>query len=163
MRQKKKILIGVGLGALALFFLGKSKFHNIVKNQRIRRQDKWGDGAYMACRDDCTRKHEGLDVVTIPGEEILSPVDGFIRRHSVSSNDDYKYGLSGYHILTDEYLIKLWYLAPTLSPGTMIKKGQLIGYANSLQGKYPGVTDHVHIEVWDLKKENVSINPATLF
>lgn len=162
MIKGKHILWGAGVTAFLLLLKKTStKFHKLVKNQVVRGHDDFGSGAFLASRDGGEREHNGLDIITVPGEEIFCPVDGVLTRYS------YPYGiesgLAGYQIDTDQYLIKLWYLAPNRPEGITVKKGEVIGFAQSLQGRFPGITEHVHIEVWDKTKNNVAIDPNTLF
>ncbi len=161
MINKKHIAIGTGVGAVILWlvFKTKAKFHQLVKGQKVRGDDAYGNGVFGAPRTH-DGDHNGLDIVAQPGEAIYSPVDGKIKQYSYPYPDK---SFSGYHLLTDKYLIKLWYLAPTLHPGDLVKAGQVIGFAQNLGARYPGITNHVHMEVWDLRKMNVAIDPALLF
>lgn len=66
-------------------------------------------------------------------------------------------------MISPKYLIKLWYLAPTKKPGDTVKAGEVIGFAQNIGARYPGITPHVHIEVWDRTKTNVSLDPTDMF
>ena len=47
-----------------------------VANPRIRGKDGYSSGQYGASRDGGTRSHDGVAVVTEPGETVVSPVTG---------------------------------------------------------------------------------------
>jgi hypothetical protein len=91
--------------------------------------------------------HQGLDIEAKPGEEVYSPIEGEVIREALPYADDPSFrGLlirgagawAGYEV-------KLFYVEGLLC-GKAIP-GQSIGRAQDLTFKYPGITNHVHLEV----------------
>lgn len=165
MKDNKLLIIGtsVAVGSAILWMLAGNDnngkpFSPIVPFQRIRGNDPHGSGAFEASRRN--RLHNGIDIVVQPGQPIKSPIDGTIKRHSFPYPDR---SFSGYHLDTDKYLIKLWYLAPTLQAGAKVRAGQTLGFAQDLGTRYAGITPHVHMEVWDKSKVNTPVDPTNLF
>ena len=150
MKNQRKILIGSAAVATFLWMVAKATkpFSPIVDDQLIRGNDAHGSGAFGASRND--KVHQGLDVVVRPGQTIKSPITGKVVRHSFPYPDR---SFTGYHLSNDKYLVKLWYLAPTLQEGQTITAGQTVGFAQNIALRYPGITPHVHMEVWDRTKE----------
>ncbi len=62
---------------------------------------------------------------------------------------------------TDGYIIRQMYVSPAegLAPGDRVTAGQVIGQAPSLQGRYPGITDHAHVNI---RYGNIWLNPQRL-
>jgi len=118
---------------------------------KIRGEDKWGSGAFKAPRGD--HVHRGVDFVCVPGQSVAAPIEGVIRREA----RPYVTGeFSGVLIESPVCDVKLFYLKPdpTLI-GRHVKKGQVIGHAQDISQKYPGITPHVHLEI-------TMINPGLL-
>lgn len=121
---------------------------NPVLNGTIRKRDKWGEGHYGASRGN--RKHNGIDIVTQPGKAVLSPIEGNVVRVSYPYASNLWYtGLlikgSGPHKGIEA---KIFYMKP--QPGIVgktVKPSQKIGTAQSLLPKYPGIINHIHIEI----------------
>jgi murein DD-endopeptidase MepM/ murein hydrolase activator NlpD len=136
------------------------KLTNPVLNGTIRKNDKWGKGHYGAPRGN--RNHNGVDIVTQLGKDVLSPIEGKVIRVSYPYANDLSYtGLllegSGSH---KGYEIKIFYMKPLPNiVGKPVKPGQKIGSAQSLLSKYPGITNHIHIEI---KHNGVQKDPKTL-
>lgn len=136
-------------------------FHRIGQQNKIR-SDGYGQGRFGASRDGGKRKHNGLDLVVTTGETIYSPIAGKVVRYSNPYPNDSRY--TGLHIQNGEYLVKMWYLTPTVKPGQEIDRGQAIGKAQKISTKYgAGMVDHVHIEVWVPNGSGKSVDPAPLF
>ncbi|MFP5263085.1 MAG: peptidoglycan DD-metalloendopeptidase family protein [Blastocatellia bacterium] len=119
-------------------------FHKITRGQS-RNIDRYGSGQFGASRGN--RAHHGLDIMARPGESVLSPIDGDVIRESMPYPQDPRYrGLvirgTGQW---DGYEVKMFYVLGILSG--QVKAGQIIGTAQDLSGRYPGITNHVHIEV----------------
>lgn len=148
----------IGLGLWRLFAKGSgSEFHPISQQNKIRSDSK-GGGHFGASRG--TRDHFGLDFVVTPGEAIFSPISGQVTRYSAPYDNDARY--SGLVIQNDAYLIKLFYVAPSVKPGTQVSRGQRIGVAQKISTKYgSAMIDHVHVEVWPGGKGPV--DPAPFF
>ena len=116
-----------------------------TKDTLLREADPGGGGWYGAPRGE--RKHKGLDVITEPDEEILSPITGeFVRYGKPYSRTD-KFDLV---VLKNEtYQIKLMYVKGySFAKGERIEAGQPIGKAQDIAGYWNnGMANHVHLEV----------------
>jgi murein DD-endopeptidase MepM/ murein hydrolase activator NlpD len=114
----------------------------------IRDNDKWGSGRYGASRGD--RKHKGTDYICRPGQEIKSPINGKIVRES----KPYPGSFSGLLIKGNHLTIKMFYFMPfDALIGERVQKGQLIGTAQDISKKYPGMIPHIHLEVISVDPE----------
>jgi hypothetical protein len=94
-----------------------------------------------------------VDFVAHPGEEILSPIDGQIVRIAHPYSDDPTYeGLlikgTGAWAGVD---VKVFYVEGERSGP--VKAGDRIGRAQSLARRYPGITNHVHLEIKERGRE----------
>ena len=138
----------------------KQSIVNPVANGKVRGYDKHGAGHYHAPRG--TRLHDGIDIITTTGQDIVSPIDGTVTRKSYPYAGDLRYtGLlitgTGKH---KDFEVKIWYMLPfqTLI-GKPVIAGNQIGTAQDLTIKYPSITNHVHLQV---KVNGKSVDPATL-
>ena len=121
---------------------------------------KWGCGDFGARRTGIngTYPHEGADYTAQPGQSVGSVVDGTVSRLG------YPYGDSKYYRYVEitspnGEVVKHMYVGPGVSVGAKVKAGDVIGTAQSLQPRYPGITDHVHIEI---RKNNQLVNPESI-
>lgn len=132
----------------------------IVKGQRSRVKDGYGSGQYGSSRDGGTRTHDGIDIIVTAGEDISSPIKGTIVREAVPYGSDPNY--KGVVIKgTDEwvgYEIKIFYAEGLFSGKANLS--QKIGVAQSISAKYPGITDHIHLEV---RVAGVLVDPFTIW
>lgn len=133
---------------------------NPVKNGRIRKTDKWGNGSFGAPRG--SRKHNGLDIVVVFGQDILSPVNGKIVRKSFPYAKDLSYegvlieGVGSHAGIS----VKIFYMNPLASViSSNVSAGDKIGTAQNLIRKYPAITNHIHLEV---RKNNLIVDPKTM-
>ena len=115
------------------------------------RNDSKGLGHHGAPRGH--RKHNGVDLICIPGQDILMPVDGLIARVSMPYKNDDRW--LGVYIISSRIEIKMWYFVPNLL-GMELKAGSVIGAAQNIGEKYEGVTPHIHLRI-------VKIDPMLLF
>ena len=134
-------------------------FHAMTAGRmRSRGTDNYGSGQHGASRGG--RSHAGLDIVTRANEVIFSPIDGEVIREAFPYHDGTEYrgilikGTGDYN----GYEIKLFYVNGLLSGP--VKAGGLIGHAQNLAVKYPGITNHVHLEIY---RNGVPINPVEAF
>lgn len=128
----------------------------------IRGSDAYGSGHHDAPRG--TRKHDGADYKSIPGQQIKSPISGKISKISkpYSSGIDAMV-LSGVEIVaSDGTTCWVWYIQPSISiVGSVVKAGDIIGIAKTLKNRYKnGITDHVHVRIHS--RQGIKINPATV-
>lgn len=125
---------------------------------------------FGACRDGCSRRHEGIDILTYgwKGLPIVAAHDGVITRTTESSGRDCCaiWGLRNSDGWETWYIHmnndtpgtddgKGWGFVPGLDVGTEVVAGQLIGWVGD-SGNAEGVSPHLHFE---LHKDGVVINP----
>jgi len=111
----------------------------------IRGQDAHGSGAFLASR--VGRVHYGVDIICVPGEQVISPCNGILVRRKRPYGQDLHW--SGVLIATEGGIqITLFYLEPNSTLyGHEVTKGQVIGTAQDISQKYPGIIPHIHMEV----------------
>lgn len=132
-------------------------FHRITSGS-VRGKDRWGAGYFGASRSG--RSHRGLDVSAMPGESVLSPIDGIVIRDARPYKDDARY--KGLVIQGSGdwagYEVKMFYVARSLLG--KVAAGDVVGTAQDLEPRYPGITNHVHLEV---RCKGAVVDPAKLF
>jgi hypothetical protein len=125
-----------------------------------RTRDNFGSGQYNAPRDGGTRLHKGLDLISAPGEMIKSPISGTIIKEVIAYADDPQY--KGVLIKgTGEFAdleVKILYVRPLI--GGNVKAGDIIGMAQDITLRYPGITNHIHMEVL---KKGVIADPTEFY
>lgn len=124
------------------------------------RTDQWGSGQFLASRDDGKRKHLGLDIRAEGGTILLAPIGGIIIERVFPYMGANRY--SGIVVKGTgpwaEYELTIYYLdAYTL---LQFKAGEPLGIVQDITKKFPGMQNHIHIEV---RKNNKLINPEIPF
>lgn len=115
----------------------------------VRGIDAFGSGDFGAGRDAGRRKHEGVDYVAEIGAAVRAPISGEVVRMG------YAYrgvgGLRSVDIYNAETKVtaRLLYVAPSVEIGDVVVAGEEIGVAQDLSERYPGITNHVHVELRD--------------
>jgi murein DD-endopeptidase MepM/ murein hydrolase activator NlpD len=112
----------------------------------IRGCDGLGCGGFGVSRASGTRTHKGLDFVITPGQTVVSPINGTIKRNvDVYSDGKWK----GLYISGEDFDIKIFYLNynPSII-GKTVQVGEAIATAANIADKYPGITPHIHLETW---------------
>ena len=155
-----------GGGDIATGQTGSPKAPDIkppVPNAHVRGKDDWGEGRFGANREH--GKHKGVDIVTTPGDTVVSPVNGTYARPARPYTDDPRY--SGVMIKADDGSeVKVFYITPSksLKPGDRVEAGKTpIGSSQDIVKKYPAtvdrrpITNHVHIQV---RKNGKFIDPT---
>jgi murein DD-endopeptidase MepM/ murein hydrolase activator NlpD len=159
--MKKQHWYFAGAALLTILIMGTNKaFGNITNNQKARGCDVggWGCGSFGASRGD--RKHNGLDIVTTPGQTIFSPISGKVTRFPYPYAGDLNY--TGIEIINSSYKVKIFYMKSTVAIGTQVTKGQAIGVSQNIAAKYSTqMTNHVHIEVYSASGK--LLDPTKLF
>ena len=110
-----------------------------------RGTDNWGSGEFGAPRGD--RKHRGIDYAALPGSLVLSPVTGTVTKLGYPYSDDLEFR---YVQITSEDGAdhRVFYVDPNVKVGDRVFQGRsVIGEAQDLTGRYPGITPHVHYEI----------------
>lgn len=112
-----------------------------------RGHDDFGDGFFGARRDGGSRAHEGVDYVAEAGQAVRAPMSGYVTKIGYAYAGDT--GLTFVEITNPAlgYAARAFYVSPGVELGQAVRLGQPIGQVESLQGHYPGITDHVHLEI----------------
>ena len=124
----------------------------------IRGCDKQGCGYWGASRDN-GRKHWGVDYVSEPGQEVIASFSGMAYEQK---SVDYP----GVIIAGEDYTSKALYVTPSAEiakagyKGVWVMEGEVIGRANDIRGRYPGITNHVHFELYGNRALEIPINPT---
>jgi murein DD-endopeptidase MepM/ murein hydrolase activator NlpD len=111
-----------------------------------RAVDDYGSGAFHASRDGGARDHEGVDYLAKAGQSVAAPISGYVTRIGYAYADDQALR---YVELTNPaigYVARVFYVSPSVAVGDPVRLGRPIGTVLSLQGRYPGISDHVHVE-----------------
>jgi len=122
----------------------------------VRGKDNWGGGHYGASRG--SRSHDGVDYVSDSGQRVVAPMSGRVVRHSHPYADDLSF--DGIVIrANDGAEVTVWYVdvSEAVKMNGMIAAGDYIGTAQDLTGRYPNITNHVHVRLHDVKGK--SLNP----
>ncbi|MCU1344357.1 MAG: putative metalloendopeptidase [Acidimicrobiia bacterium] len=137
--------------------------------------DSFGD-----CRDNCTRLHQGIDLIGVQLQPLVSTVNGTVTKivyegrlsgNGVVITDDEGWTYVYYH-LNDEPpgfkplsspeatadAIARWHLPPTVAVGQRVTMGQVIGWMGNSGNAKQSVT-HLHFEIHD--PAGVPVNPYT--
>ena len=119
-----------------------------------RGSDAWGSGEYGASRGDGKRTHHGIDLITEPDDEILSPVKGRVSKlgypYAPKPGDPITYR---YVEVTDYRGNKhrVFYIEPTVAVDLHVDTHTVIGLAQNIAGKYSKPTkvmkNHCHYEI----------------
>lgn len=113
-----------------------------------RTEDFYGFGTFGASRDGGFRRHEGVDFVARPGQAVVSPISGFVTKIGLAYDDDKELQFVEITNPAIGYVARVFYIDPTVAVGDVVRLGQPVGAAHSLQTRYPdGMTDHVHLEL----------------
>lgn len=121
-----------------------------------RGHDDFGDGEFGARRDGGSRSHEGVDYTAIAGQNVHAPISGYVTKigYAYAGCADLKFVEITNPALG--YVARAFYVSPDVEVGQTVRLGQPIGAAESLQGRYRGITDHVHLEVMEPDGERVN-------
>lgn len=113
---------------------------------KIRGLDNHGSGEFGAPRGDHT--HRGVDFALLPDSKIEAVSDGIVTKVGYPYADDLHFR---YVQITDDLGLnaRYFYVDPSVNVGDHIEQGDVIGTAQSLNSRYPGITPHIHFEVKD--------------
>ena len=132
--------------------------HSEERELQLRKADnRWGSGAFGASRSG-GRTHYGIDIAAAPGSPIYALRGGAYTRQNQPYAGDARY--TGMDIKeADGNINKYFYVTPLISIGTAVSKGDLIGRAQDIAAKYPGMDNHFHFEV---RNGGKALNPFEL-
>ena len=122
----------------------------------IRGCDSQGCGHFGASRG--TRKHNGIDLVCIPGDEIQSPVNGRVTKIGWPYADKDKRHIRYAQVECSDYSFRIFYIKPMVEVGQLVSTNSVLGFSQELGGLYPGITEHCHFEIKD--KNGVYVDPT---
>lgn len=129
---------------------GRGDFANPT-GRAAREHDGWGSGHFGDSRDGGGRRHEGVDYIGISGQTVLAPISGYVTKIGYPyDGTDLRYVEITNPALN--YVARAHYVEPTVQVGDVVAMGAKIGSLASLQGRYRGITDHVHLELYDAGK-----------
>ena len=118
-----------------------------VKPLEIRKTDCFGAGHFNASRGP-SRRHIGVDVVSVPGDKWAALNDGKVTKLGYPYADDLTFR---YVEVTDAqgWRWRYFYIVPLtgLKVGAPVRKGDVVGICQTLQKRYKGITEHVHVEI----------------
>ncbi len=117
---------------------------DMFNKHNLRPTDEFGSGEYGASRGD--RTHNGTDFVAAANEPVYSPVAGTVTKLGYPYADDLSYR---YIEVTESsgYKVRLFYVSPSVQVGASVALRTRLGSVQSLQKRYDGIIDHVHLEV----------------
>ncbi|MET3668044.1 M23 family metallopeptidase [Caulobacter sp. 1776] len=112
-----------------------------------RGHDDFGDGWFGARRDGGSRDHEGVDYVAKAGQAVHAPMSGYVTKigYAYAGDTELKFVEIANPALG--YAARAFYVTPGVEVGQAVRLGDTIGEVESLQGHYPGITNHVHLEI----------------
>ena len=124
----------------------------------FRKCDAQGCGHYGAPRGG--RIHRGVDLACEAKTPVGSPVRGVVTKLGwpYVGNMDIRY----VQVSSEEYRFRVMYVSPTVAVGDTVEIGDILGASQSLKHLYPGITDHVHLEVKDPDGKYVDPTPIVL-
>lgn len=115
------------------------------------RNDNKGAGFFRAQRrrkDSSIYLHRGVDFLLPlgPGQDIVSPISYNKARRVQVYRDTSEY--TGWEMQNDEICIKLFYMIPNyILIDQFARQGEVIGTAQDISVRYPGMLPHVHMEI----------------
>jgi len=110
----------------------------------MRRPDPHGAGHFGASRG--SRTHNGIDYACWPGSAVLSVECGTVTKLGYPYGDDL--GFRYVEVTDDEGCrARYFYVEPAVEQGHEIHTGDILGYSQKLGDRYPGITEHVHVEL----------------
>jgi len=120
----------------------------------IRGHDEHGFGLYGKPRGK-NKIHKGADFIAIPGQEVVAPAKGDVIRVKMPYGKPVKgVWFSGLLIRASDFEYTLFYFEPLKEVIKMrVEEGQLIGHAQDISIKYPGIIPHVHMHFDSINPE----------
>jgi murein DD-endopeptidase MepM/ murein hydrolase activator NlpD len=112
-----------------------------------RAHDDFGDGQFGASRDGGAREHEGVDYTGVAGQAVKAPLSGFVTKIGWAYENDHRLKFVEITNPALGFQGRVFYVDPSVQVGDLVAVGDEIGVLDSLQRRYPGITDHVHLEM----------------
>lgn len=114
-----------------------------------RATDDYGEGFFHAQRDGGARRHEGVDYVAEAGQTVEAPISGYVSKIGYAYTDDQTLRFVEIDNPALHITARAFYVDPSVAVGDPVAVGHPIGHAHSLQRRYGGITDHIHLEIED--------------
>lgn len=112
-----------------------------------RGHDAFGDGYFHARRDGGSRDHEGVDYDAQPGQAVEAPISGYVSKIGYAYPGDERFKYVEIDNPALRVTARVFYVDPQVGVGQAVALGHEIGTAHSLQARYAGITNHVHLEI----------------
>jgi peptidoglycan LD-endopeptidase LytH len=112
-----------------------------------RGHDRFGDGFFHARRDGGARPHEGVDYDSRAGQDVIAPISGYVARIGYAYPGDERFKYVEIDNPALKVTARVFYVDPEVQVGDSVELGRVIGAAHSLQARYAGITDHIHLEI----------------
>ncbi|XRE42205.1 hypothetical protein ACIVBQ_000409 [Tenacibaculum discolor] len=111
----------------------------------LRGKDSTGNGWFGASRGN--RKHEGVDFVGVPGQNVYACESGRVRIGNVYRGST---KMKLVEIKNSTYKVKQMYVQPTVKNGQMVQAGDVIGTLQDVATFHGSnkMKPHCHISVW---------------
>lgn len=112
-----------------------------------RGHDQFGDGYFHASRSGGARQHEGVDYDSQAGQTVTAPISGYVARVGFAYPGDERFRYVEIENPALHLQARVFYVDPQVQVGETVQLGHPIGTAHSLQGRYAGITNHIHLEI----------------
>lgn len=112
-----------------------------------RGHDAFGDGYFHARRDGGARAHEGVDYDSRAGQTVVAPISGYVSKIGYAYPGDARFKYVEIDNPALHLEARVFYVDPAVEVGDSVALGRPIGTAHSLQARYGGITDHIHLEL----------------
>jgi murein DD-endopeptidase MepM/ murein hydrolase activator NlpD len=123
----------------------------------VRGEDAFGFGNFEASRDAGARKHHGTDIIAAPGAIVRAPIEGEVTKMGAVYRNSEKLRFVEITNEHSKLTTRVMYVTASVGIGDQVSAGEPIGFAQDLQQRYPGITNHVHVE---LRSQGRLLNPA---
>ena len=125
---------------------GQDDFTNPT-GKDVRGCDDFGCGDFGSDRDAGGRRHQGVDFDASAGQPIEAPISGFVSKIGLAYPGDQRFHFVEITNPALHYEARVFYVDPSVREGQAVHLGQSIGRDHSLERRYPGITNHVHLEI----------------
>lgn len=126
-----------------------------------RRCDNQGCGHYGASRGN--RKHSGVDLCKPDSSslddytEVIGGFNGTISKVGYAYSDKpHRY----VEIKLTDFYCRIFYIEPCVSVGDKVSRETVIGHSMPLGEYYEGITEHVHVEFFELKEPSKGVTKS---
>jgi murein DD-endopeptidase MepM/ murein hydrolase activator NlpD len=120
----------------------------------VRGHDGYGHGHFGASRDGGGRSHEGVDYIAKAGQKVVAPISGYVTKIGYAyAGDSHRFVEITNPALKFE--ARVFYVDPSVKVGETVRLGDELGTMDTLQKRYAGITDHVHMELMDRRGRRI--------